>query len=378
MIYATTEGANAIYLFIAELNGYKSGTPYGKLKFGKECYLTSKLHELDLSTEEGRKELHENIWLERLYVDLDAYYNLGLTSNVYKVRIINGKLPFSWLIDRASTTHKWTVPIELDASASMLGYLGALLGDERLLTMTNCHGSELTDPWQVEGIPRKQFKEAATPMLYGSSKPCHELWQDRKHKYTIEQVQAFNKELAAGALGLANSFKEFLITNVKPSAVMNVQIWDSNFTVECNRYRNVGEETRLYSIYDTDNKAIRRIHHTTTKKVPDLEQFRRYFPTLLVHHLDSTVADRVIGKVMAKYGWGIDIHDAFLVNPEAAKDTRSWYAEELTNIYNNRNTILANFFTSIGIGPEAQSKWDKVKQMVHPIAAFRCQLTALK
>ena len=120
------------------------------------------------------------------------------------------------------------------------------------------------------------------------------------------------------------------------------------------------------------------MHHTRTKRVADLDQFRRYFVTLLIHNLDSQVADSIMSKVMDKYGWGIDIHDAFLVNPEAADDVRTWYAQAITDIYDNRASILANYFQSIGIGAEAQSNWERVKQMVKPINGFKCRKMALK
>lgn len=222
------------------------------------------------------------------------------------------------------------------------------------------------------------FKHAATPRLYGSSRACHELWNDWNHEYTLEQVQAFNTELATGPLGLADQFKEFIINNVKPTEQMRVRIWNEEFNIECNRYRNVGEETISYDIFDTETRSIRRICHTRTKRVPDLQQFRRYFVTLLIHNLDSQVADRVIGKVMEKYGWGIDIHDAFLVSPMAAADVRRWYAEELNAIYADRETILANYFASIGIGAESQGDWERVKRMVKPLQSFQCRKMALK
>ena len=81
---------------------------------------------------------------------------------------------------------------------------------------------------------------------------------------------------------------------------------------------------------------------------------------------------------MEKYGWGIDIHDAFLVSPEAANDVRTWYAEALTEIYNNRETILSNYFVSIGIGAESQGDWERVKRMVKPLQSFQCRKMALK
>lgn len=279
---ATAKGLNAILLFIAELNGFKKGTVEDKRNHGQQCYLTRTSHNLDYSTEEGRKEAHENIWLFRLYDELDRYFQLDTMADLTKQWVLSGKRKWEWLEAQASTNYYWIVPIELDASASMLAYIGALLGDERLLSMTNAHGTDLSDPWEFPGIPRTQFKHAATPMLYGSSKPCHDLWQAKGHKYTLEQVKAFNNELASGPLGLANAFKDFLITNCKPQAQMQVHIINEHFTIECNRFRNVGEKTNVYAIYDTDNNAIRTIHHTDTVRVPDLEQFRRYFPTLLI------------------------------------------------------------------------------------------------
>lgn len=373
---ATDAGATAIYLFIAELNGFKEGTPAEKEAFGIECYLTTHLHELDADIEDDRKEMHENIWLERLYAELDSYYEL--TDKPYSKKKALGHGTVASLLSKPRTDYKWTVPIELDASASQLQLVGVLLGDSRLLTMTNVIGDTLSDPWNFEGIPRTQFKHAATPMLYGSSKACHELWQDKGHKYTVEQVRAFNQELSNGALGVANQFKEFIINNVKPRPVMTVQIMDEVFEIECNRFRNVGEETIAYDIYDSTEDRVRRIAHTNTKKVPDMDQFRRYFATLLVHNLDSQIANSVMSKVMDKYGWGIDIHDAFVVNPEAAADVRTWYGQELQNIYDNRTEILQNYLSSIGIGQEAQAQWETLRNMVHPVSEFSPQAMALK
>lgn len=372
------EEIESIYLFIAELQGYRTGTESGKLAFGRECYLTTKLIELDYSSEDGRSDMHENIWLQRLYDDLDRCFGIDdkpYVAGIFKTRSLLNK---ERIEDRANPNYSWKCPIELDAGASMLQYIGLLLNDTTLCTRTNLIGTDLQDPWAFEGMPRAQFKHAATPRLYGSSRACHELWNDLNHPYSLDQVRAFNTELASGPLGLADQFKEFIINNVKPTAKMRVRIWNEEFDIECNRFRNVGEETIRYDIYDTQTHSIRRICHTRTKRMPDLQQFRRYFVTLLIHNLDSQVANRVIGKVMDKYGWGIDIHDAFLVSPMAAADVRRWYAEELNTIYTDRETILANYFTSIGIGAEAQGNWNRLKQMVKPMQSFKCRKMALK
>lgn len=350
---ATEKGVRAIHLFIAELNSFKEGTEADKVAFGKECYDNRVLHELNYTSEHDRKECHENIWLQRLYDDLDGYHS--------------------------NDSYKWNTPIEVDASASMLQYIGILLNDHRLTDMTNVTGGTLSDPWRFDGIPRQQFKDAATPQLYGSSKGHHELWQDNGHKYTREQLELYSSEMANGPLGLANQFKEFIINNCNPKEEMQLHIHTEKFTVECNRFRHVGDKTTQYDLWDTETERVRRIHHTTTKNVADLEQFRRYFVTALIHNLDSQVADYVSGKCMEKYGWLIPIHDAFIINPEAAEDVRAWYAEALEDIHANRTKILTNYFTSIGITKAAQTQWEELQAKVHPIKGpFKCNAMALK
>lgn len=348
---------NAIFLFIAELAGsFKpgSGTVDTKIKSGQKCYINNVLHELDLSKEEDRKELHENVWLQRLYDELDEYFEVVNDDGTMRFFAID-------LEQYREDTFKWAVPIELDASASMLQYEGLLTGDERLLEMTNVIGDTLEDPWKLEGMPRRMLKEAATPMLYGSNQACDDLWQKSAIPYTSSDIERYTTEMANGPFGVANLLKEFIINNATPKKHMKVAIWDETFDISCNRHRNVGEKTKAYKIWDTLDKQYNTLQHTDTKKIPDLDQFKRYFMTLLIHNLDSQVADTVIGKVMKKYGWGIPIHDAFVVSPAAAEDTRKWYAEELTRIYNDREKILQNYFRSIGITKEATGQWQTLQ-----------------
>jgi hypothetical protein len=242
--------------------------------------------------------------------------------------------------------------------------MGILLNDERLMSMTNIIGETLQDPWDLEGMPRLMLKKAATPMLYGSSKQCHELWQDNNMSYTPEQILIYTKEMADGAFGVANLFKEFIINNAKPKAEMKVNINGEVFSVSCNRFRNIGQKTKAYKVWDTIDKKYNKVLHTDTKKIPDLKQFRRYFVTLLIHNLDSQVADAVTQKLMDKYGSAIPIHDAILCSPAAALDVREWYATEIAKIHANRKTILKDFFESIGITGASQSQWTDLKSKV--------------
>ena len=353
----------AVFLFVAELNSSftpGTGTKEDKIECGRQDYITSNFPALNLCNEKDRKELNEIIWLERLYEELDTYFSLPKGINALG-RYLATEGAYR------DTTYRWTVPIELDASASMLQYMGLLLGDKRLLNMTNILGDTLQDPWKLEGLPRAMVKEASTPMLYGSSQTCFSLWQKAGMDYTKEHISLYSAELSSGALGLANQFKDFIINNCNPTATMKLNTWNDNFEIQCNRFRNIGDKTKAYKIWDSLDESYNTVLHTDTVKIPDLDQFRRYFPTLLIHNLDSQVADTVIGKIMAKYDWGIPIHDAMIVSPAAAEDTRAWYAEELEDIYRNRKSILQNFFKSIGVTGAATAQWETLKSKVVPL-----------
>lgn len=268
----------SIFLFIAELNGSftpGSGTKEDKIQQGKEDYANNRLPILNLEDEEDRKALHEVIWLKRLYAELDQYFGLTNPTTLIRYLTVDGN-------NYRKESYIWTVPVEVDASASLLQYEGILMNDKRLMSMTNIIGDVLQDPWSLEGIPRAMLKAAATPMLYGSSQSCFTLWQDAGMKYDREQIMLYNQELSSGPFGLANMFKEFIINNCNPKAVMTVKIWNDEFEVSCNRYRNIGDVTKAYKIWDSIDEKYNIVIHTDTKRVPDLEQFRRFFVTLLV------------------------------------------------------------------------------------------------
>lgn len=410
---ATSKGVYAIYLFIAELCGYREGPSSAhKAKYGRTCYQQRKLHELNmverdvtelpeyspeltpsqvkelarqerLRAEADRSELHENIWLERLYEDLDTYFN-NLTER--KLSAVLGQ--------PVPAKHKWLVPLELDASASMLQYEGALLNDDTLLRMTNVIGKEITDPWHLGDVPRKALKASHTPRLYGSMQSIPDLVQSagftiipddaNPADYTTDklitrsQLRELAESMTVGKYATADALKNLLINYCKPEETMQIRIWDEEFSIECNRFRNLGDSMKMYSIYDSALNEERRIVHTDTIKVADLNQFKRYFATLLVHNLDSQVANRVAYKVYEEYGFCIDIHDAFIVCPEAALLTRRTYRDQLESIRDNGETILRNYMTSIGIGSEVAQAWTHLQSLVKPAKEAKFSLMALK
>jgi hypothetical protein len=112
---ATLKGVESIALFVAELNGYKAGPSMeDKYHYGIKCWMTNKLHDLDLATEKDRKDMYENIWLERLYKDLDNAFNLtGIDGDIQKAMYTSGMDVELELDD----SYSWTTPVELDAGA---------------------------------------------------------------------------------------------------------------------------------------------------------------------------------------------------------------------------------------------------------------------
>ena len=353
---------DAVCLFIAELAGSfeaGSGTKEDKIKCGQQDYITQSTPELDLTTEEGCKDVHEKVWLERLYTELDDYFEIKPIRSLRALSIAAEAY--------RKETYKWSVPIELDATSSMLQIVGVLLNDRRLMEMTNVIGTTLEDAWKVKGLLRKKVKSVMTPKLYGSSRTAEDFWKKDKLSYTSKDVSLINKELQTGAFGLANEFKDFIINNCKPAAEMEIKIGDDEFSISCNKFRNTKEVTKAYKIWDSVDNRYNTILHTDVSKVPDLEQFRLYFMTLIVHNLDSQIMDNLSKKVMDKYGWGISVHDAILVSPAAAVDVRYWYGLEITSIHERREEILSGFFKSVGINALAADEWENIKRKVQQL-----------
>jgi hypothetical protein len=146
---------------------------------------------------------------------------------------------------------------------------------------------------------------------------------------------------------------------------MDIVIGDEEFSISCNRYRNVGERTKAYKIWDSIDRRYNVVLRTETKQVPDLEQFRRFFVTLLIHNRDAAVMDKVVNRVVDKHQFVLPIHDAAVVSPAAAADTRQWYAEELESMHKNRKSILQGYFRSIGITAAAETEWERLQGKIH-------------
>lgn len=349
---ATNKGLAAKYLFIAELVGYRSGTIEGKLAFGKECY-----KKRTLPNPEDLEELPEYIWLDRLYKDVDGYYERGWSE------------------------YYWTVPVEADASASILSYFGLLLGHRPYLDRCNVivEDGKLNDAWTHDTIKVRDQVKSAMRLLYGSQQSPADMWTTMKLKYTTEELVAFAESINEGEFKVANDMKDFIINNAQMQPTMKLNVWGEEFTVNCNKFHNRGETTISFDLFDSATGGIRRIHHTDTIRVPDLHAFKRYTVTALIHHIDSRVMDFTCNAVYDKYAWAIDIHDAIIVDCEAVGYAREQYANMINNVYSDRKSILQNYFRSINIPASKQGEWKEVMSKVEPVEdTFKCSPMVLK
>lgn len=254
-----TQALKDIYLFIAELSGQKHCNSWAhKTLAGRSAYLRRALHTIDLDTEAGRKELHENIWLERIYNRLDQLFIYGSVE--------------------------WDIPLEMDATMSLAQIVGILTNDARLLNRTNViNPSELLDAWHVPGVPRLHTKTVGTPVFYGSAQTATKLLRSKKLDYTKDHIKILNKEFNRGAFGVIKGFKDFLIQNSSvETPIINMKIWDDEFEVEVNKFKPVSAQVNAYKVWDTASKrAVVFLNHEPIK-VPDYDRFRLYYPTGLV------------------------------------------------------------------------------------------------
>ena len=383
---ATASGLKHKYLFIAEILGYKNGNVAGKVNFGRRAYFNKRLLDLDLPND--LDDLYENIFLERMYSELDTVLlmsNWKKTAAIARFRA--GTLTMTDAAKKIETFNgaRWFVPAEIDASASILMIEGLLLNHKPFLNRTNVIGGTIQDAWGHETITnRLQFKSIMR-ICYGSSQKPADMWQGMGIEYNITEVKAFEDELSHGELAVADKFKNFLIQNSRMIENMTISVMNDTFDIKCNKYYNVGDVTSKFDFYDTYTHSIRRIHNTDTIKKPDLKRFRVSTPTTLVHCLDSQVADNTTNHIFDMYGWILPIHDALILDVEAIDDAKDIYCSgktddepSLEKIHRTRNTILGKYFTSIGISSTKVKDWkQQVASFVQPYKGKRLKVNRI-
>jgi len=267
---------NDIYYFIAELTGHKciGGTEADKIKAGKLAYQAKELPRLDLKTTEGRDELHELIWLERIYSKLDRLNKVGVTL--------------------------WDIPLEIDHSQSLGQIVGAITNDKRVLESTCVIGDKLSDPWYIEGVRRLSAKAIGTPVLYGSSQSAVALMKSKnllrvqnlpENATTTEVAQAkeldkfelalVKKEFSTGRFSVLKQFKDLLIQNYDMHMpVVQISTGISSFEIHTNKWKQSGTKVQLTKSFD-GKKWVQSFTHTPVL-VPDYGAMKTFWATCLV------------------------------------------------------------------------------------------------
>lgn len=318
----TVDGVKVVFAAIAELLGYRGKNIEDKIKFGEASYILRTLPDIEeMRAKQNYDDLHVRIWLERIY-------------------------------DNLSDIDNWVVPIEMDALASVIQFIGVLTNDHEYMDRTNMIGEQFKDAWTVDYCSRNHVKKAMTPRLYGSGKNPKDLWDKNKLEYSQVQLNKIAAEISIGIYSNANSFKDFIINHVVPQKKMKVRVWNEEFEIECNRFKWEETVPVTYLVYDSQGSGKLRKVTRNLNRVPDVNQFKRYFVTCLVHNLDSQVADCICKNVR----WVLPNHDSFTVHPNDAMEVRQIYTGEMSKIYKNRKKILKDYFTSIGIDKEYKDK----------------------
>jgi len=332
-----TEALNDIYYFIAELTGSKATSETAKVFAGRMAYKRRTLPTLDLTTDHGRKELHELIWLDRIYNKLDKLFSSK----------------FGGIL--------WDIVIEIDQGASIMQYAGAYTNYQPLLERTNAYGDTITDPWFIPGVPRTSGKAVFTPVFYGSAQAPIKLLKDKGIKPTVAELTAINKEYEKGTFSVIALLKDALIQNTNVTTPwVQVTIGDETFGVPVNKFKRVATgEVDITNAYDTASHKFRYAITHKVESVPDYDAFKTFVATLLIHNSDS----QDFNAVAEEFANVITIHDAVLTLPGQGKDIRVFVANRLNNCRLNRNTILNNFRKSLGInGRKADIAFMKLYQ----------------
>jgi hypothetical protein len=96
--------------------------------------------------------------------------------------------------------------------------------------------------------------------------------------------------------------------------------------------------------------------------------------TLLVHGIDSQIENDIASAL----DWCIPIFDATVVNPVEAEVVENVFLSNMIRLNQDRNTILSNYFKSIGITSQSSTQWKHVTSLVTPLEEFTPSAMSLK
>lgn len=368
------KGVEAAYLCMAELYSGFNGDIASKVNQGKMCYKVKRYHKLNLDPELKEQD-YKDLWVEATRaVDNDEtiphnkkeesvqqQYNRLVEDLKYDKSELDDLFENIWLerlyndmrLYHADEYHMVTTPLEVDFSSSNMVMIGLLLGHWKYVDHTKYM-------WDVAGLSKQHVKFAQTPYVFGSREGVIPLWDKNNLTYTPEQVKLMKYEQSAGKFAMANELKDIIVGHCQPDPEMEVCVQHEVFKVECNKTRNVGDTTKQYIVYNTDTHVFEVIHHTDTHTVPDLERFKTYFMTLLIHNLDSQILDNIVMKM----NWVLPIHDAGIVTWNGAVVMRAQAVVEMEFVKDNREKTMLNYLKSIKLDQAGWIRYAKLKEKV--------------
>lgn len=284
----------------------------------------------------------------------------------------------------------WHVPVEVDQNASCLCILGVLLHNYELMVRTNTLrlDDRILDPYTFDKVDPKWrgilkwivmlfafghntgygksldnmdtntwIQDLFVEMLKSStvSDGDKELLLgepfDRKKRYTLTpEVEKVLQSLVAAAKSLPSTkFSRILRTHGNGGSTVT-------FNIGCGTVQATSSK-RAHNANDEPDRYFAKTVHFEWKRgeiswylkrsqvgyIPLEDGILRYTPTGLVHHLDSRVCEYTIRKVLEAGYFGISIHDAYVVDPNAVTLVKSCVQNRLHWIFCNADKFLTKF-----------------------------------
>ena len=349
-----TESLNAIFYFIAELEGNNGLTEEEVIEAGRQHYLHKSLPRLDLKTDSGRKKLHEYIWLTRMYAKLDKLFS--------KAGAKYGVL--------------WDIPLEIDARMCVAQFYGALSNDKDVLDSVCLTGDTINDPWYTPSVPRNTAK-LLVAVLYGSSATSRALLKANNESYDTKLVKAMNSLRQSGRFAVMEAFKDALICDYNThTPVVRVKLWNQEFDIHVNKFTTHGSVPIATQAYDSASRKFKTSITHEPIKVPDYGRMKLFWATCCVHGLESQVFDMLAYE---ESEWCITNHDAIICMPWNAKRLREAYAKKIKEVNRDRYQIIKDFRTSIGaITPKSDLAFYKLFKLVQDAGDVPFNATSMK
>lgn len=281
------------------------------------------------------------------------------------------RLISEWRLVKKDKNHLWSVPLEIDQSASVCSYIGAITRNQTLLEITNTIGHNgISDPWTLPNIPRWATK-LLQQVFYGSGQTIRTIIDEARHKdekleeIPEQSIRTLMKELNSGRFKFGKMYAEACKTGM-PASTITVNCGVDSYTFhnqhtvmeenEEGHKRPVGtyEDVKYGHINPLTKRVGLATFKIMTKMKLDKDRIRSLYPTSLVHHLDAWTMSQVMKHFHNHGYWGIPNHDAVFCHPNQVANVQHIVKECLFKIYNT--DVLKSYLTSIGAANSDASK----------------------